>query len=73
MKRRTTTITEPQECVTLRVEDCAVMLGISMSAAYSMIEDAFKNGTPFKVLRIGKCYRILKDSFLAYVFGKDGD
>lgn len=69
--KRTTTITEPQECVTLRVEDCAVMLGISMSAAYSMIEDAFKNGAPFKVLRIGKCYRILKDSFLNYIYGKE--
>ena len=69
--KRTTTITEQQECVTLRVEDCAVMLGISMSAAYSMIEDAFKNVAPFKVLRIGKCYRILKDSFLSYVYGKE--
>jgi hypothetical protein len=47
------------------------MLGISMSAAYSMIEDAFKNGSPFKVLRIGKCYRILKDSFLNYIYGNE--
>ncbi|MBP0974226.1 MAG: helix-turn-helix domain-containing protein [Oscillospiraceae bacterium] len=71
--KRSTVITEPQECVTLRVEDCAVMLGVSMSAAYALIEQAFQTGSPFKVLRIGKVYRILKASFLEYLYGEGGE
>ena len=57
------------ECLTLRVEDCANILGISMSSAYALVEQAFTNHAPFKVLRIGKSYRILEDSFFEYVHG----
>ena len=64
---------ETPECITLRVEDTAKILGISLSAAYTMTEKAFKNGEPFKVLRIGKSYRILKASFLEYLYGKGGE
>ena len=69
--KKTTTVETP-ECVTLRVEDTATILGISLSAAYNMIEKAYKEGAPFKVLRIGKSYRILKESFYDYVFDRKG-
>lgn len=49
------------------------MLGVSMSAAYALIEQAYQSGCPFKVLRIGRVYRILKASFLAYLYGEDGE
>ncbi len=55
------------ECLTLRVEDCANILGISLSSAYSLVEQAYINHAPFKVLRIGKSYRILKASFFDFV------
>ncbi len=58
---------EPHECVTLRVEDCANILGISLSTAYALVERAFTEHTMFKVLRLGKTYRIIKQSFFDYV------
>lgn len=59
--------TNPPECLTITVDEAAVVLGISRSSAYQMAELAFKNHGPFKVLRIGKCYRILKESFYRYI------
>ena len=61
---------EPHECVTLRVEDCANILGISLSTAYALVERAFTEHTMFKVLRLGKTYRIIKQSFFDYVLGE---
>ena len=61
---------EPHECVTLRVEDCANILGISLSTAYTLVERAFNEQSMFKVLRLGKTYRIVKESFFDFVFGE---
>ncbi|MCR4647203.1 MAG: helix-turn-helix domain-containing protein [Oscillospiraceae bacterium] len=58
---------ESPECITLRVEDTAKILGISLSAAYTMTEKAYQSGQPFKVLKIGRSYRILKQSFFNFV------
>lgn len=58
------------ECLTITVDEAAVILGISRSLAYSCIEQAFLEHGPFKVLRIGKCYRVLKASFYEYVLGQ---
>ena len=70
--KNTTAITESPECITLRVEDTAKILGISLSAAYTMTEKAYKSGDPFKVLRIGRSYRILKQSFYNYINSGEG-
>ena len=65
--KKTIMPTEQHECVMLRVEDCANILGVSLSSAYALVERAFKDHAPFKVLKIGKCYRILKESFYDFV------
>ena len=68
--KKTIMPTEPQECVTLRVEDCATILRISLSTAYSLVERAFNEQSMFKVLRLGKTYRIIKQSFFDFVYGE---
>lgn len=68
--KKTIMPTEPHECLTLRVEDCANILGISLSSAYTLVERAFKEQRFFKVLRIGKSYRIIERSFYDYVLGE---
>ncbi len=55
------------ECLTITVDDAAIILGISRSSAYALAEQAFKEHKWFKVLRIGKSYRILRESFYSYV------
>ena len=62
-----TNIAEPYTCATISVADCATILGISKSAAYTMTEKAYKSGQPFKVIRIGRSYRILKQSFFNFI------
>lgn len=57
----------PPECLTITVDDAATILGISRSSAYALAEQAFKEHKWFKVLRIGKSYRILRESFFSYI------
>lgn len=57
-----------RECRTLRVDDCASILGIGRSAAYSLVREAeTTEGTPFKVMRVGTSLLISKKSFDAYL------
>lgn len=39
------------------------MLGLSRNTAYSFVRDVYKTGEPFKVIKAGSSYRILKESF----------
>ena len=39
------------------------MLGISKTSTYKFLEEVFQQNHPFVVLKIGKLYRIPKDSF----------
>lgn len=56
------------ECRTLRVEDCAAVLGIGRSAAYTLVRNAESNGgTPFRVMRVGTSLLISKKSFDEYL------
>ncbi len=45
------------------VVDIQKMLGLGRSTAYSWIQAIFKTQKPFKVLKIGKLYKIPKKSF----------
>lgn len=61
------TFSSQPECLTITVDDAATILGISRSSAYTLAEQAFKEHKWFKVLRIGKSYRILRESFYSYI------
>lgn len=63
---------EPPECLTLRVDEAAIILGISLSAAYTLVEESYRTGSNFVVLKIGRSYRILKESFYDYLYQKKG-
>jgi len=53
---------------TIRVEDCADILGIGRSAAYNLVRCAeAADGYPFKVMRVGTSLLISKKSFDDYL------
>lgn len=44
-------------------EDIGQKLGLGKTALYNFIKDCYKNNENFKVIKIGKLYRIPKVSF----------
>ena len=52
-------------------EDIQVMLGVKRSAAYNFLTKVYKYGTPFLVHKIGTMYRVPKESFDAWLCGKE--
>jgi len=69
MEQTTTNFAKPKyDCRTLRVDECASILGIGRSAAYSLVRDAeATNGTPFKVLRLGNTILVSAKSFFEFL------
>jgi len=55
------------ECLTVRVDDLVIILGIGRSAAYTLVRDAEATGKPFIVLRIGNSILISKRSLNEYL------
>lgn len=45
------------------IEDVQDMLGICRTNAYDLVKKAYKNQGPFRVIKIGRLYRIPKKSF----------
>ena len=39
------------------------MLGISKTSTYKFLEASYRSNTPFVVIKIGKLYRVPKESF----------
>ena len=58
------------QCV-YSAEDIQVMLGVKRSAAYNFLTKVYKDGTPFLVHKIGTMYRVPKESFDAWLCGKE--
>lgn len=52
-------------------EDIQVMLGVKRSAAYNFLTKVYKDGAPFLVYKIGTMYRVPKESFDAWLCGKE--
>ena len=52
-------------------EDIQVMLGVKCSAAYNFLTKVYKDGAPFLVHKIGTMYRVPKESFDAWLCGKE--
>nr|WP_296457651.1 helix-turn-helix domain-containing protein [uncultured Acetatifactor sp.] len=60
--------TKKQDRLTLRVEECADLLGICRSAAYNLVRQAESSkGKPFQVIRIGNSLLISKKSFQEFL------
>lgn len=51
------------------IQDIQNILSISRSTAYTFIRKTYEAQDPFKVVRIGNSYRIIKDSFDQWLDG----
>lgn len=45
------------------VEDIQRLLGIGRSRAYAYLDEAYQKQEPFRVIKIGKLFRVPKQSF----------
>lgn len=45
------------------ISDIQKLLALGRTKTYSFLEEVYRNKKPFKVIKIGKQYRIPKDSF----------
>ena len=45
------------------VEDIPRLLGIGRSKAYSYLDEVYRKPEPFRVIKIGKLFRVPKQSF----------
>ena len=45
------------------VEDIQRLLGICRSKAYSYLDEVYRKQEPFRVIKIGKLFRVPKQSF----------
>lgn len=49
------------------VADIQCILDISRSKAYEYVRKVYREGKPFRVIKVGDNYRILKESFEAWI------
>ncbi len=45
------------------ISEVQKLLGLGRTKAYKFLEEVYKRQKPFRVIKIGKLYRIPKDSF----------
>ena len=55
------------------VTEIQSILGIGRTKAYKFLEEIYLNQTPFTVLKIGKLYKVPKESFDSWMSGKKID
>lgn len=58
-----------QEKKIYSTEDVQQMLGVGRSKIYSFLETVYKKQEPFKVIKIGRIYRIPKEPFDKWING----
>ena len=44
-------------------EDIQKLLGIGRSKAYTFLDEVYENQKPFRVVKIGRLYRVPKEAF----------
>lgn len=53
-------------------EDIQRLLGLGRSKTYEYLQQVYRDQAPFRVLKIGKLFRIPKQSFDAWIYGEEG-
>ncbi len=51
-------------------EDIQKLLGIGRSKAYAFLDEAYEKQKPFRVIRIGRLYRVPKEAFDRWLRGE---
>ena len=52
------------------VSDIQRILGIGRTKTYNFLDETYRNNKPFVVLKIGKLYKVPKESFDLWITGK---
>lgn len=56
----------------LTAKDIQEILGVCEKTAYSLIQQSLKRGDMFKVIKVGRLYKIPRDPFLNWLDNWDG-
>lgn len=51
-------------------EDIQKLLGIGRSKAYTFLDEVYENPKPFRVVKIGRLYRVPKEAFDKWLNGE---
>lgn len=51
-------------------DDIQKLLGIGRSKAYAFLDEAYERQKPFRVIKIGKLYRVPKEGFDKWLNGE---
>ena len=50
-------------------EDIQKLLGLGRNRAYTYLEDVYKKQEPFRVIKIGRLYKVPKEAFDKWIGG----
>lgn len=64
-------ISRNQEQVLYVAEDIREILQLSKSKVYEYLQQVYREQQPFRVIKIGKLFRIPKQSFDAWLYGDE--
>lgn len=62
-----------EEKIVYSLADIQKLLDLGRTKTYNFLEEVYKNKEPFRVIKIGKLYRIPKDSFDKWLAGMVSD
>ncbi len=71
MMKEAEKITATQEPKVYFAEDIQKFLGLGRSKTYEYLQDVYKKQEPFRVIKIGKLFRVPKQSFDRWIYGKE--
>lgn len=64
----TANTTQPVECQVYMAMDIATMLHIGRTKVYDFLDQVYEKQEPFRVLKVGTCVRVPKESFDKWFF-----
>ena len=64
------TITTTQDSRVYLAEDIQKFLGLGRSKTYEYLQTVYKRQEPFRVIKIGKLFRVPKKSFDSWISGE---
>ena len=71
MQKRGGIVTEKEmEKKVYRADEIKQILGIGRSKTYMFLDEVYRKKSPFRVIKIGKIYRVPKESFDKWLDGE---
>lgn len=63
--------TNSETTIVYLAEDIQHLLGLGRSKTYEYLQQVYRDQAPFRVVKIGKLFRIPKQSFGAWIYGRE--